>query len=139
LTHRYCNNARARNETPQIFGRTPYTPIVTRTRKHKSRTIIIEDEEIFCNNSIAVLINTANWLIKKGKITPSECPIKIEGSSYLINTRPYHEDGRDFRTKKELQNNLFLEGNWSSDNCINKSKELLIRFGIPATNFDLEE
>jgi len=139
LTHRYCNNARARNETPQIVGRTPHTPIITRTRRRRSRTIIIEDEKIFCNNSISVLVNTANWLIKKGKITSSKCPIKIQGSSYLINARPYHEDGRDFIIKKELRNNLFLEGNWSTDHCIKWSKELLIRFGIPATKFDLEE
>jgi hypothetical protein len=139
LTHRYCNNARARNETPQIVGRTPHTPIITRTRRRRSRTIIIEDEKIFCNNSISVLVNTANWLIKKGKITSSKCPIKIQGSSYLINSRPYHEDGRNFIIKKELRNNLFLEGNWSTDHCIKWSKELLIRFGIPATKFDLEE
>jgi len=139
LTHRYCNNARSRKEEPQILGSIPKTPIVTRTRKRRSRTIIIEDEKIYCNSSISVLVNTANWLIKKGKITSTKCPIKIQGSSYIINTHPYHEDGRDFIIKKELKNNLFLEGNWSTDNCIRWSKELLIRFGITPTKFDLEE
>ncbi len=139
LTHRYCNNARSRNEAQQIIGSTQNIPLVTRTRRRKSRTIIIEQEKFYCNNSISILINTANWLIKKGKITSSKCPIKIQGNRYLINTRPYHEDGRDFIHKKELNNNLFLEGNWSTENCILLSKELLIRCGIPLTSFNLEE
>lgn len=139
LTHRYCNNARSRNEAQQIIGSTQNIPLVTRTRRRKSRTIIIEQEKIYCNNSISILINTANWLIKKGKITSSKCPIQIQGNRYLINTRPYHEDGRDFIHKKELNNNLFLEGNWSTDNCILLSKELLTRCGIPLTSFNLEE
>ena len=141
LTHRYCNNARSRNDAIPVLGSIPRNPIITRTRRRAQRTIVIEDDKIYCKSSVAILINTANWLIKKGKISSSNCPIKLQGggSSYLINTRPYHENGRLFIGAKELKNNLFLEGNWSAENCIKWSKELLLRFGISATKFDLDD
>jgi hypothetical protein len=141
LTHRYCNNARDRNEIVPVAGKTPRTPLITRTRRRTQRTIIIEDDKIFCKNSVAVLINTANWLINRGKITSSKCPIKIQdnGSTYLINTSPHHEDGRNFLGKKELINNLYLEGTWSTEYCIKWSKELLLRYGVSSNKFDFDE
>lgn len=141
LTHRYCNNARDRNEIVPVAGKTPRTPLITRTRRRTQRTIKIEDDKIFCKNSVAVLINTANWLINKGKITSSKCPIKIQdnGSTYLINTSPHHEDGRNFLGKKELTNNLYIEGTWSTEYCIKWSKELLLRYGVSANKFDFDE
>ncbi|WP_337873408.1 DUF262 domain-containing protein [Ignavibacterium sp.] len=140
LTHRYCNNARSRKDSKPLVGKVPRNPITSRTRQSRQRTIIIEDDKIFCKSGVAVLINTANWLIKKGKITASKCPVKLQdgGNSYLINTRPYHEDNRLFNGAKELMNNLFLEGNWSTVNCIKWSKELLIHFGISPAKFDLD-
>jgi len=139
LTHRYCNNARSRKDLKSIVGKVPRNPIIPRTRQSRQRIILIEDDKIFCKSGVAVLINTANWLIKNSKISASKCPIKMQenGKSYLINTKPYHEDGRLFIGAKELRSNLFLEGNWSTENCIKWSKELLINFGISPTKFDL--
>jgi very-short-patch-repair endonuclease/DNA polymerase III delta prime subunit len=110
------------------------------TQPHIQRIIVLGKEKIYCETAVAVLIETANWLIKKGRITASLCPIKLQsrGNSYLINTRPIHEDGRKFQDGgAELLNNLYIEKNWSSSNCINKAKELLFYCGI--SEFDLSE
>jgi hypothetical protein len=142
LTHRYCNNARSRGNTDPIIGNVPRNPIITRTRRRTERRIVIEEDKIYCKSAVAVLIETANWLIKKGRITASKCPIKLQdsGSSYLINTRPIHEDGRKFQYGgAKLLSNLYLDKNWAQDLCIKKSKELLFFCGIPATKFDLDE
>jgi hypothetical protein len=79
-----------------------------------------------------ILVNTANWLIENGKIKPSDCPIKVvRGKSYLINTQPKHEDGRDFRASKKLSNGLWIEVNYSAADCIKHAKRLLKKFGVP--------
>lgn len=139
LTHRYCNNARSRNEELPTIGRIPTTPIVTRSRKRINRIITIEDEKIFCNNSISVLINTANWLIKKGKIKSKDCPIKLynRGFRNLIHTEPVHIDGSSFQKEIKLLGNYYLEGKRDAIDIIKNTKDLLIRFGI--NNFDLDE
>lgn len=142
LTHRYCNNARSRGSGVSIIGNVPRNPIITRTRRRTQRIIVIENDKIFCKSAVAVLIEAANWLIKKGRITASKCPIKLQdsGSSYLINTRPIHEDGRKFQYGgAKLLNNLYIDKNWSQDICIKKAKELLFHCGLPATKFDLDE
>lgn len=142
LTHRYCNNSRARgNEMPPSISVTRDITDFPPTRRRTQRTILIEGDRIFCRNAVEVLKNTANWLIKKGKISASNCPIKLQdgGSSYLINTQPVHEDGREFQYGgAKLINNLYLDKNWSSDKCEKKAKELLIYCGIPVTSFDLD-
>ena len=110
-------------------------PNISKTRRE--RTISIEGDEIFCKDGVSVLINTANWLIKKGKITSLNCPIKLQenGKSYLINTLPVHEDGRKFQYGgAELLNNLYIDKNWSKDDCIKKAKDLLIYCDISKFN-----
>jgi very-short-patch-repair endonuclease len=127
-------------ESKDNIGKISTNPIKLRTRPTSQRMILLEKDKFICNSSVEVLINTCNWLIEKGKISASKCPIKLQigGNSYLINTRPYHANNKMFISKKDLKNNLFLEGNWSTANCIKRSKELLLLFGIPLTNFNLD-
>lgn len=140
LTHRYCNNARDRGNNVPIISDEPQNEVISRPRRRTQRTIIIEGERIFCKNAVEVLKNTANWLIKKGKISASNCPIKLGiGSSYLINTQPFHEDGRKFQYGgAKLLDNLHLDKNWPGDICAQKAKELLLYCGVPLTSFNLD-
>jgi ribosomal protein L36 len=79
-----------------------------------------------------ILINTANWLIKNGKLKPSNCPVKIGRSKkrYIINKEPKHKDGKDFFAPKELSNGLWIETNYSAASCENIAKQLLEKFGF---------
>lgn len=140
LTHRYCNNSRDRGNPVPVIAERPKKNTLKGSRKRIQRTIVIEGEKIDCKNSAAVLISTANWLIKKGKISASKCPIKLHarGSGYLINIKAFHEDGRKFQYGgAELLNNLYIDKNWPGETCVEKARELLIYCGIPATSFDL--
>ncbi|MFA7289219.1 MAG: DUF262 domain-containing protein [Melioribacteraceae bacterium] len=142
LTHRYCNNARSRRDNLIIIPPKYRNPVILKSRRHVERKIMIENETIYCKNAVSVLIETANWLIKKGKITASKCPIKLQdsGNSYLINVRPIHQDGREFQYGGALlSNNLYIGKNWSKEKCVEKAKELLLYHGISATKFDLNE
>ena len=142
LTHRFCNNARERGqEIPTGVHPTGGT-VVRRTRRHVERIITIDGDRIHCKNSLGVLVETANWLIRKGKLKPSMCPITFytKGQGYLINTTPYHGDGRKFyKGGEKLLNNMYLDKNWSQEKCIQWSKELLSYCGMISSSYDLDE
>lgn len=79
-----------------------------------------------------ILVNTANWLIKNGKLKPSNCPIEVaRGKRNLINREPKHKDSDDFISPKKLSNGLYIETNHNKDNCIYYAKRLLEKFGVP--------
>lgn len=87
--------------------------------------------EIFeIENSYEILTNTAEWLIKKGKIKLSDIPIPLGRKRYLINGEPRHRDGTSFRAPRKLSSGIYIETHYSTDNCINNAKKLLKMFGF---------
>lgn len=104
----------------------PVEPIPGRPRKMKLRNEVFE-----LRNSFEILVNTANWLIKSGKLKPSDCPVGIgRGKRYLINKEPKHKYGDDFRASKKLSNGLCVETHGSTASLINYAKRLLEKFGV---------
>lgn len=79
--------------------------------------------------SYEILINTAEWLIRKGKLKRSDCPVLIGHKRYLINTEPKHKYGDNFRTPRRLSNGLYIEIHYGTAACINNARRLLERFG----------
>ena len=79
------------------------------TEKPKRMQIGSENYKLSQKN--AILINTANWLIDKGHLKPSDCPVKVssQAKNYLINSTPTHPTGKKFSRKKKLKNGLYLE------------------------------
>lgn len=80
-------------------------------------------------NSYHILINTAEWLLRKGKLKRDDCPIPSGYRRYLISTQPKHRYGDDFRAPRKLSNGLYIETHYSTANCINKARLLLERYG----------
>lgn len=80
-------------------------------------------------SSYEILINTANWLIKQGKLKPTDCPIGIGYKRNLINKEPKHKYGESFRAPKKLSNGLWIEVHYSTAGCINNARRLLEKFG----------
>ncbi len=97
----------------------------------KPRKMKLAGEVFELRNSWEILTNTANWLIRKGKLKPSDCPVGIGHKRNLVNTHPKHKYGDDFRAPKKLSNGLWLETHYSTASCINCAKRLLERFGFP--------
>ena len=78
-----------------------------------------------------ILINTANWLIDKGKLKSSDCPINVSRGTrrVLINSKPVHPSGQEFTSSKELTNGLYIECHGNRETIINLSKKLLAEYG----------
>lgn len=137
LTHRYCNNHRARLNSPEPIINPPTTHF-----KRRTRIIQIEKKSIYCKTSVDVLKETATYLVKKGKISSANCPLYLSGlgNKCIINTVPYHPDGTEFyKGGYPLPNNLFLHKTFSSDDCIINAKGLLAFCGILPNDYDLQE
>jgi len=88
-------------------------------------------------NSYEILTNTAEWLIRKGKLRRSDCPIKIGRKRYLINIVPKHAH-RDFINPKQLSNGLYVEINVSRTQAITSARRLLERFGYKGDTLEVQ-
>jgi len=99
-------------------------------RGEQPRRMKIGSDVFEIRNSYEILVNTAEWLIRKGKLKRSECPILIGRKRYLINTEPKHRYGDNFRAPKRLSNGLYIEVHYSTAGCINNARRLLEKFGF---------
>lgn len=104
----------------------------------KPRTMKLAGEIFELRNSWEILTNTATWLIKKGKLKPSDCPVGTGSKRNLVNTQPKHKYGDGFLSPKKLSNGLWLETHYSTTSCIYYAKRLLERFGVSPDSLAVE-
>ncbi|MGB9756600.1 MAG: type I restriction enzyme HsdR N-terminal domain-containing protein [Candidatus Bathyarchaeales archaeon] len=115
------------------------TPFETPIEGESPRKMKLKGEVFELRNSFEILVNTANWLIKNGKLKPSDCPVGIgRGKRNLINREPKHKYGDDFRAPKKLSSGLWIETHYSTASCINYAKRLLEKFGVSSDILTIE-
>jgi hypothetical protein len=107
-------------------------------RRESPRKMKLKGEVFEIQNSYEILVNTANWLIKNGKLKLSDCPVGIGPKRYLVNKEPKHKYGDAFRAPKKLSNGLWIETHYSTASCINYAKRLLEKFGISSDILTIE-
>jgi hypothetical protein len=107
----------------------PQSVVDVSEEEHERPTRMRLSGETFdLRNSFEILVNTANWLIKKGKLTRSDAPIAAGPKRYLVNTEPKHRYG-DMLQPRKLSNGMVIETHYSTSSCIQYSRRLLQRFG----------
>jgi hypothetical protein len=93
------------------------------------RKMRIGSDTFEIRNSYEILTNTAEWLIRRGKLKRSELPVPIGRKRHLINIEPKHRYGDNFSAPKRLSNGLYIEVHYGSAGCINNARRLLEKFG----------
>ena len=91
--------------------------------------------------SYEILVTVANWLIDKGKLQKSDCPVKMTARSKrdTINRTPVHTaTGKDFAAPQKLKNSLYIETLMSTKNAIDHSKRLLEKYGYDPEMLKIE-
>ena len=116
------NNARVRNRKKSF---------------HVSK-FVIGGELHKIKHSNEILIDTAEWLIKKGKLTLSNCKITSGSIRYITNDAPYHQNGSSFRMPYNLSNGIFIELHNSGERSESLAKLLLARFGYPENTIQVK-
>ena len=82
--------------------------------------------------SYEILVTVANWLINRGALQKSDCPVKMTARSKrdAINRTPVHTaTNKDFVAPRELKNGLYIETHQSTRNAIDQAKALIIKYG----------
>jgi len=70
-----------------------------------------------------ILVETAEWLIKKGKLPP--IPYETGYKRFLINTQPQHRDKSSFRAGKKLSTGVFIETHWGIRQAKQNAQKLM--------------
>ena len=78
------------------------TPPQTKNQRGKPKRMRIGNESYELRYQSEILINTANWLIDKGHLKPSDCPVKLASRDQFIISTP--ERGRN-----KLKKGLYIE------------------------------
>lgn len=99
------------------------------TEPSRPREMKIGTDTYEIRNSYDMLVNTAEWLVKKGKLKRDDCPIIAGHRRNLVNTQPKHRYGDDFRSPKRLTNGLYIETSYSTTGCISNARRLLEKYG----------
>jgi hypothetical protein len=99
----------------------------------------IESNTYKIRNSYDILVNTAEWLIKKGKLKKENCPIVSGHKRNLVNINPIHRNGGNFRASKRLSNGLFIETHYSTGSCKTNARKLLGRCGYSENILELKD
>jgi len=95
------------------------------------RRMKLKDDTFHLSRPYKIRVNTANWLIKNGKLRRSDCPVQVaRGKTYLVHTHREHRDGSSFRNAKTLDNGLFIEVHGSTSSHIESARRLLRNFGL---------
>jgi len=109
------------------------------TEPSRPREMKIGTNTYEIRNSYDMLVNTAEWLIGKGKLKRDNCPIIAGHRRNLVNTQPKHRYGDDFRSPKRLSNGLYIETSYSTTGCISNARRLLERYGYQGDMLKLSE
>jgi len=110
----------------------------TKWRGAQRRKMKIESDIYEIRNSYDILVNTAEWLIKKSKLRSDNCPIVSGYRRNLVNSQPKHRYGDGFRAPKKLSNGLFIETHASTAGCINNARKLLEKCGYSKNILELK-
>lgn len=99
-----------------------------RRRSKRPQWMKIDDVRYELRNSFEILVNTANWLIDRGKLKERRIDVTRGGKRVLINHEPVHPSGQKFRSPHQLKNSLYVECHASLKQTIDYSKRLLAKY-----------
>ncbi len=104
------------------------------------RAVILDGERIALQYANEILIQTAEWLIKRGHLHRKDCPIlssKWATERFFIHDVARHPNGRDFYSPKKLSNGLYLAASHSQRGIIRIARSLLERYDYPPDTLQL--
>ena len=109
--------------------------------KHKPGTppptaLICPDATISLDSWSGVLVEVAKWLIEKGMLEASNCPVSLRHGDILLNTEPRRRNGKLFLHKRDV-GGLFLNMNGASTRSIQYAVRLIEAAGQNPDGFKL--
>ena len=96
-----------------------------------------EGKEIAVSSWADLLLETSEWLIRKGLLTKYDCPVTTGrmAKRYLIHVTPVHPSKQKFGWSKPLSNGLYLERKFGVKSLVQYCGLLLEQFGHDPAQF----
>ena len=96
-----------------------------------------EGKEIDVSSWADLLLETSEWLIRKGLLTKDDCPVTTGrmAKRYLIHVTPVHPSERKFGSSSQLSNGLYLERSYNVNSLVQQCELLLERFDQDPAQF----
>ena len=113
----------------------------TNSKQTAPKEIIIGNDSYSIGKWKEVLTKTAEWLIERGKLKPSDCPISKGRSNKrnLVHTTPVHQHGRNFKGAKQLSNGVYIETHLNRTDSIECARQLLQEFGYQGELLEVKD
>ena len=83
-----------------------------------------------------ILAGVADWLVNKGYLGESHCPVPIGRDNAILNTQPIHQNGKRFRRFKEA-GHLYVFLNVNPPYAIRHSIKLIGAAGLDPSDFEV--
>ena len=81
-----------------------------------------------------ILVDVADWLVTKGYLDESHCPVASGQKNAILNIQPVHQNGKRFRTIKKA-GHLYVFPNVSPDIVVRHSIKLIEVAGLNPSDF----
>ena len=96
-----------------------------------------EGKEIDVSSWADLLLETSEWLIRKGLLTKDDCPVTTGrmAKRYLIHVTPVHPSEHKFVSSAQLSNGLYLERSYNANSLVQQCELLLERFDQDPAQF----
>ena len=96
-----------------------------------------EGKEIDVSSWADLLLETSEWLIRKGLLTKDDCPVTTGrmAKRYLIHVTPVHPSEHKFVSSAQLSNGLYLERSYNVNSLVQQCELLLERFDQDPAQF----
>ena len=117
----------------------PLTEITEATGRKVTEMVFPDGSRTPLKNWSYLPVEAVRWLMTKGMLNASDCPIMhsgSKGSSYIVHTQPVHRDGRSFTSRGEV-NGLYIERHGSSVALLNRTTAIVEHVGQDPAQFSI--
>lgn len=95
------------------------------------------DKEIIINKWTNVVEKVLFWLYDNKKLNQSHCPIYAGKKIFLINTSPVHPTGKDFKTKINLYDTIYVNTHYNSQSHLRNLIKIFDIIGVSSNSFKI--
>ena len=102
--------------------------------RHPRELACTDGSRVNLKSWTGVLADVADWLVSKGYLDESHCPVTIGRKNAILNTQPIHQNGKRFRYFRKV-GRLYVFLNVNPVNAIRFSVKLIDIAGLSPSDF----
>ena len=119
---------------PERESNIPLSDVVPEVGKRHPMVLVCPDEERALSSWADLLAGVAEWLVVRGHLTKSHCPVKSGPANSILSTHPVHQNGKRFRTERKV-GKLFVDVHVSQNDSIGYALKLIDVAGLKKSDF----